>query len=68
MATFNLEDINDPYMPFGKFGPKGEMGHSRLSELPDDYILWLLEKAESDMLTPDWLNGAVKDEWRKRKK
>lgn len=64
---FNAQDIANPWFPFGKYGPKGEFGPLRIQELPNGYLIWLLEKAEVDSLTPDWLNKAVKEEWQRRK-
>lgn len=65
-AEFDTKDLDDPWMPFGKFGPKGDEGPCRISDLPDSYLLWLLEKADSDILSPSWLNKVIKDEWKRR--
>ena len=67
MTQFDMTDLDDPFMPFGKYGPNGTEGHCRLSAVPDNYLLWLLELAEADKLYPSWLSQCVIDEWRKRK-
>lgn len=67
MVEFDFGKLEDPMMPFGKYGPDGEMGHTKLSEVPDDYLVWLLEKAEGDDLRPKWLNRYVREEWERRK-
>jgi hypothetical protein len=59
-STFDVEALQDPKIPWGKH--KG----SKLSTIEDDYLLWLVEKAEVDKLTPSWLNERVMNEWRKR--
>lgn len=60
-STFDTSIITDIAMPFGKW--KG----TKLTEIPNDYLLWLVEKAESDDLTPTWLNERVVAEWQRRK-
>lgn len=62
MTLFNVEDLSDPRLPW-----KGSDHYNkRFSELDDSFILWMLEKAESERLFPSWLNDAVKKEWGKR--
>lgn len=56
-----VSDALDPLMPWGKYRD------NHLSELPNDYLLWLLEKAEQNDLTPIYLNDLVIEEWKKRK-
>ena len=63
----NLQDISNPWFPFGKYGPHGEFGPLRMQEIPNGYLVWLMEKAEVDTLIPEWLNAAVRDEWQRRK-
>jgi len=60
MTEFDTSPISDPSMPWGKY--EG----TKLADLPADYLLWLLEKAESYNLRPSWLNEAVKNAWKKR--
>ena len=66
MTEFDTSFIDNPKMPWGKYGPTGEHGHTAIVDLPDDYLLWLLEKAESDSLSPKWLNGFIKETWKAR--
>jgi len=68
MSIFETKyvDINEVMMCWGKYGPSGDMGHTKIVDLPDDYLLWLLEKAESDSLKPSWLNDTIKEVWRNR--
>jgi uncharacterized protein (DUF3820 family) len=66
MPIFDTDFIANPRMPWGKYGPTGEMGHTLIADLPDDYLLWLLEKAENNGLKPTWLNETVKELWKER--
>jgi len=66
VSEFDTKYLVNPMMCWGKYGPNGEEGHTAIADLPDDYLLWLLEKAESDNLTPKWLNSVVKDTWKAR--
>jgi uncharacterized protein (DUF3820 family) len=58
MSEFDTSFIANPKIPWGKY--EG----TELKDLPTDYLLWLLEKAENDSLRPGWLNQAVKEAWR----
>ena len=60
MTGFDTSFVNDPVIKWGKYAG------SKLSTLPNDYLIWLLEKAESDSLQPKWLNQFVKAEWKRR--
>lgn len=62
VSQFDPTDALDPKMPWGKYKD------DRLSSLPNDYLLWLLEKAEQNDLTPIYLNERVIEEWKKREK
>lgn len=59
-STFDVDALADPVIPWGKY--KG----TKLSIIADDYLLWLLGKAEEGSLTPGWLNERVTAEWRRR--
>lgn len=61
VSKFDPTDALDPKMPWGKHVD------TRLSELPNDYLLWLLEKAEQNDLSPIYLNDRVIEEWKRRK-
>src|SRR6267142_4822958 len=61
VSRFDPTDAIDPKMPWGKYRDSG------LSELPNDYLLWLLQKAEQNDLTPIYLNDRVIEEWKRRK-
>lgn len=66
MSVFDSDAVTNLKMPWGKFGPTGNDGHTAITDLPDEYLLWLLSKAENNDLTPSWLNGVVTAEWKRR--
>src|SRR5258706_9537454 len=59
VSNFDPTDALDPKMTWGKYRD------SRLSELPNDYMLWLLERAEQNLLAPIYLNDRVIEEWKR---
>lgn len=61
MSIFDLDDIAEPKIPWGK------NAGTKLCNLDNDYLLWLLEKAESNSLKPTYLNQQVITEWKRRR-
>ncbi len=60
MAIFDTSELTNPKIPWGKYSG------TAFRDLPNDYLLWLLEKAEMENLKPSYLNKIVRDEWKRR--